>query len=90
MHRAFQMGRKRWREDNLNLSVEKNAPPTPKNNLPLRSGSKTGQTELKKKIQIFLIDINDLGTPLLAKSIQNLYKPLLCDFMEKSQEYGIT
>lgn len=56
----------------------------------LRSGSKTGQTELFKNTPVFPIDISDLAIPLSAKSIKNLYKPHHCGFMEKSQEYGMT
>lgn len=82
------MGRKRWRKDNWNLSVGKNV----RNAHPetARSGSRTGQTELKKTAPVFPIDISDLPIPLSGKSIQNLYNPHHCGFMEKSQEYGMT
>lgn len=86
------MGRKRWREDNVNLSVGKNVR-NARPQKPQGQEVKLANQNLKKKTPVFPTDISDLAIPLSAKSSQNLYKPhfpIHCGFMEKSQEYGMT
>lgn len=75
-------------EDNLNFSVGKNVRNAPQK--PQSQDVKLAKQNLKKKTLVFPIDTSDLAILLSAISIQNLYKPHHCGFMEKSQEYGMT